>query len=86
MRAVNRCRGFQHLSQLCRQSRVTESPIPSREFIAIFEIAELIFQLNEFGGKEQVLGGVVRYIVGDRIVPDMFFGWRQRRSRFRRSV
>ncbi len=69
MCAVDGRGGFQDLRQLCGQSCVAEFSLPAGEFIAILEIAKLIFQLDEFGGKEQVLGGVIRNVVGDGIVP-----------------
>ena len=69
MCAVDGRGGFQDLRQLCGQACVAEFSLPAGEFIAILEIAELIFQLDEFGGKEQVLGGVIRNVVGDGIVP-----------------
>src|SRR5712664_827149 len=71
MPTVNGRRSFQDLCQLCRQARVAEFPLPSGKFIAILKIAELVFQLDELGGEEQVFGGVIRSIVRDGIVPDL---------------
>jgi len=84
--AVDGRRGFQDLRQLCGQSCVAEFSLPSGEFIAILEIAELIFQLDEFGGKEQVLGGVVRNVVGDGIVPLVLLRRRECGLRIRLGV
>jgi len=74
---VDRRRGFQDLRQLRGQACVAEFSLPAGEFIAILEIAELIFQLDELGGKEQVLGSVIRNVVGDGIVPLMLLGRRE---------
>jgi len=68
MRAVDGRSGLQDLCQLCGQACIAEFSLPAGEFITILEIAELIFQLDELGGKEQILGGIVRNIVGDGIV------------------
>jgi len=80
MRAVYGRRSFQDLRQPCGQARVAESSVSAGELIAILEITELIFQLDKLGGEEQVLGGVVRNVVGDGVVPDVLF--RGRQSRF----
>jgi len=52
MRAVDGRRGFQDLRQLRGQACVAEFSLPAGEFIAILEIAELIFQLDKLSGKE----------------------------------
>src|SRR5258708_34417489 len=86
MRPVDGRRGFQDLRQLCGQACVAEFSLPAGEFIAILEIAELIFQLDKLSGKEQVLSGVVRSVIGDGIVPDVLFrGWKSG-FRIRRGV
>ena len=84
--AVDGRRGFQHLRQLCGQACVAEFSLPAREFIAILEIAQLIFQLDELGGKKQILSGVIRNVVSDGIVPDVLFCRRESRFRIRRGA
>src|SRR6267143_6987434 len=86
MRAVDGRRGFQALRQLCGQACVAEFSLPAGEFIAILEIAELIFQLDKLSGKEQVLRGVVRSVIGDGIVPDVLFRGCESGFRIRRAV
>src|SRR5260370_35230161 len=86
MRAVDGRRGFQDLREPSRQACVAEFSLPAGEFIAVLEIPELIFQLNELGRKEQVLGGVIRNVVGDGIVPDVPFRGRESGFRLRRDV
>ncbi len=49
MCAIDGRRGFQDLRQLRGQAGIAELALPAGEFIAILEIAELVFQLDEFG-------------------------------------
>src|SRR5260370_7671931 len=86
MRAVNRGCRFHDWRQFCRQARVAEFSLPAGEFIAILEISELVFQLDKLGGKEQILGRIIRGIVGDGIVPDALIRGRESRFRTWRSV
>src|SRR6266481_7953359 len=86
MRAVNRRCRFQDLRQLWRQARVAEFSLPAGEFIAILEISELVFQLDQLGGKEQILGRIIRGIVSDGLVPDALIRGRERRFCTWRSV
>ena len=84
MRAIDGRRGFQDLGQLCGHASVAEFSLPAREFVAILEIAKLIFQLDELRGKEEVFAGVICGVVGDRVVPGLLFGGRESRFCLRR--
>jgi len=86
MCAVDGRGGFQDLRQLCGQAGVAEFSLPAREFIAILEIAQLIFQLDELARKEQVLGGVIRNVVSNGFVPDGLFRRREHGFRIRHGV
>src|SRR5260370_4213425 len=45
-----------------------------------------MLQLDELGGKKQILGGVIRNVVGDGIVPNVLFGGSENGFSLRRSV
>src|SRR5437899_2556571 len=73
MSAIDGCHSFQDLREPGRQPRVTEFAFPARELVAILEIAELIFQLNQFRGEEQVFVCVIAGVVADSFVPGFLF-------------
>lgn len=73
-RAIDRSSSVENLRELRRQTCIAGLLFCAREFVAIFKIANLVFEENEFGAEEQVLVGVVRGVVSDGFVPDVLFG------------
>jgi len=69
VRAINGGGGVQNLGELGRETRVAGLFSGAGELVAIFKIAELVFQQEEFGAEEQVLRCVVGHIIGYGIVP-----------------
>src|SRR6266567_341394 len=86
MLAIDRRDGFKHLRQLCWQAGVAEFALPAGEFVAILEIPELIFQLAEVAGEEQVFTGVIRRVVGDGLIPNALFRRSESGFRIRRDL
>ena len=77
MRAIDGSSRFQDLSQLGRQDRVAEFALSAGELVTILEVAELVLQLNQLRGEEEILVRVISGVVGDGIVPRFLFRLRE---------
>ncbi len=86
MRAVNGRRGFEDVGELGRQTGVTSFFLGAGEFVAGFEITELIFEQDHLGAEEKIFVGIVGGVVGDGVIPGALFGGGERRFGGRRDL
>ena len=73
VRSIDRGSRLQNLRQVRRQARVAEFPLMAGKFVAILEVAELVLQLNQFRGEEQVLVRIIQHVISDGIIPGLLF-------------
>ncbi len=71
---VDRRGAFQDLRQLPRQPGVAGSVFRAGKFIASLKIAQLVLQQHQFRAEQQIFVGVIRHIVGDRVIPRPLLG------------
>src|SRR5712672_477340 len=86
MGAVDWRGAFQDLCQVRGQSRVAGLFLRAGKFIASFKIAQLVLQQQQFGIKQQIFVGIVRGIVGNRVLPCVLFRTAQNDFRVRRDL
>ena len=72
-RAIDRSGCFQDLRQVGRQARIAEFALAAGKLVAILEVTELVFQLNQFRGEKQVFVRIIEDVKSDSIIPGPLF-------------